>query len=364
MARLPEPYQRLLSLTTATGDQRMSVIAATTSILERLPVPDRLMRAGISHLVGRTHRRMSSAPPGSETIFAADMTAHPIAVHTADANAQHYELPQEFFGLVLGPHRKYSSCLYMPGTETLEQAEANALAETCAHADLRDGQDILELGCGWGSLSLWMAARYPEARITAVSNSASQRRYIKATARERGLTNLTVITADMNGFNTEARFDRVVSVEMFEHMANWDALLTRVRDWLRPDGRLFLHVFSHAAAPYRFDMGDKADWIARYFFTGGIMPSHGLMRRFPHLFSVDRDWRWDGRHYQRTAEAWLANYDANAVQIDALLHDVYGDETLLWRRRWRMFFLAVSELFGHADGNAWGVSHYRLAPVG
>ena len=341
----------------------MSVIAATTSMLERLPVPDRVMRAGISGLVGRTHRRMSAAPPDSDLAFAAGMARHPIAEHTGEANAQHYELPAEFFRFVLGPHRKYSSCLYRNETDTLEQAEANALAETCAHADLRDGQDILELGCGWGSLSLWMAARYPRASVTAVSNSASQRRYIMATVQQRGLTNLTVLTADMNDFDTAARFDRVVSVEMFEHMANWEALFARARSWLRPDGRLFLHVFSHAVAPYRFDTRNKADWIARYFFTGGIMPSHGLVRHFPHLFTVERAWRWDGRHYQRTAEAWLANYDAHAFEIDALLREVYGADASLWRRRWRMFFLSVSELFGHDAGGAWGVSHYRLAPA-
>jgi cyclopropane-fatty-acyl-phospholipid synthase len=341
----------------------MNVIAITTSMLERLPVPDALMRAGISALVGRTHRMMSAAPPDRDTAFAAGMGAHPIAEHTAAANEQHYELPPAFFGLVLGPHRKYSSCFYDAATVSLEQAEENALALTCSHADLHDGQNILELGCGWGSLSLWMAARYPGARITAVSNSAAQRYFILDTARARGLKNLSVVTADMNVFDTPARFDRVVSVEMFEHMANWDALLTRVRGWLRPDGRLFLHVFSHAAAPYRFDTADKADWIARHFFTGGIMPSHGLAHRFPHLFSVEQDWRWDGRHYQRTAEAWLANYDAHAEEIDALLHDVYGDHAWLWRRRWRMFFLAVSGLFGHDEGQAWGVSHYRLAPA-
>ena len=242
-------------------------------------------------------------------------------------------------------------------------AEANALAETCAHADLHDGQDILELGCGWGSLSLWMAAQYPQARITAVSNSNSQRQYIMDTARARGLGNLRVITADMNAFTTEARFDRVVSVEMFEHMANWDALLGRVRDWLRPDGRLFLHVFTHVSAPYRFDTADPADWIARHFFTGGIMPSHNLAHSFPHLFQVEQDWRWDGRHYQRTARHWLENFDANAARIDVLLQGVYGAQAGLWRRRWRLFFLAVEGLFGHEDGSAWGVSHYRLEPV-
>ena len=341
----------------------MSMIAATTSLVERLPLPDTLTRFGISHLVGRTHRRMASAPPGIDATFAHAMRAYPIAEHTDDANAQHYELPEAFFGLVLGPHRKYSSCLYLTAQDTLAQSEANALAETCAHADMHDGQDILELGCGWGSLSLWMAAHYPQARITAVSNSNSQRQYVMDMARARGLGNLRVITADMNAFTTEARFDRVVSVEMFEHMANWDALLGRVRDWLRPDGRLFLHVFTHVAAPYRFDTADPADWIARHFFTGGIMPSHNLAHSFPHLFQVEQDWRWDGRHYQRTARHWLENFDANAARIDVLLQGVYGAQAGLWRRRWRLFFLAVEGLFGHEDGSAWGVSHYRLEPV-
>jgi cyclopropane-fatty-acyl-phospholipid synthase len=341
----------------------MSVIATATAVLERLPVPDTVMRFGISRLVGRTHRRMSEAPRGLDAEFAAGMKDHAIAEHTEDANAQHYELPAAFFGLVLGPHRKYSSCFYDNPGDTLARAEASALLKTCAHAGLEEGQDILELGCGWGSLSLWMAAHYPGSRITAVSNSDSQRMFIEETARARGLGNLRVVTADMNFYDPRSRFDRIVSVEMFEHMANWEALLGRVRGWLRPEGRLFLHVFSHAASPYRFDASDKADWIARYFFTGGIMPSHRLVRNFPHLFTVQDEWRWDGRHYQRTAEAWLANFDANAAEINTLLRDVYGPRAELWRRRWRMFFLSVSELFGHSEGSAWGISHYLLAPA-
>ena len=341
----------------------MNVIATVTSMLERMPVPDPLLRAGIAHFVGRTHRRMAAASPGVEIEFASGMLTHPIAEHTDAANAQHYELPAAFFGLVLGPHRKYSSCLYHTASDTLEQAEANALTATCSHADLRDGQHILELGCGWGSLTLWMASHYPNAHITAVSNSVAQRNYILSAAGARGLTNVTVITADMNAFETSARFDRVVSIEMFEHMANWEALLSRVRTWLHADGKLFLHVFSHEAAPYRFDQTDPADWIAQHFFTGGIMPSHRLVHCFPHLFAVENDWRWDGRHYQHTAEAWLANYDQNAREIEDILREVYGPDASLWRRRWRLFFLAVGGLFGHAEGSAWGVSHYRLAPV-
>ena len=242
----------------------------------------------------------------------------------------------------------------------MAEAEECALEETASHADLRDGQEILELGCGWGSLSLWMAERFPGARITAVSNSRPQREHIEHQATLRQLRNLKVITADMNDFAIDKSFDRIVSIEMFEHMANWQGLLARVRSWLKPDGRLFIHVFSHDRAPYRFDHGDENDWIAQHFFTGGIMPSHGLIHRFPELFAVQQEWRWSGTHYRRTALDWLANYDANAREIGVILRKVYGRDAGLWRRRWRMFFLATAELFGYDDGRPWGVSHYLL----
>jgi cyclopropane-fatty-acyl-phospholipid synthase len=338
----------------------MSLLASTIGLAERAPLPDIALKAGVGALVGGARRSLARHTLATEADFARDMESHPIAEHPADANAQHYELPQEFFGRALGPHRKYSCCLYGPGAETLAQAEAKALAETCEHADLADGQTILELGCGWGSLSLWMAERYPNASITSVSNSHSQRAYIEETAKARGLTNLAVITADMNDFQSAERFDRIVSVEMFEHMSNWRALLTRVRGWLKPQGRVFIHVFTHATTPYRFDHTDDADWIGRYFFTGGIMPSHGLIGRFPDLFEVEADWRWNGRHYQRTALDWLANYDRDAAQIMTILKGAYGDEAGVWFKRWRLFFLATAGLFGHAGGETWGVSHYRL----
>jgi cyclopropane-fatty-acyl-phospholipid synthase len=338
------------------------MIALATAAVERAPLPDPLTRAGIWTLVTLASRKLAATPDGAEADFAADFAQHPIALHTDEANAQHYELPPEFFGLVLGPRRKYSSCLYGEGAQTLEAAEIRALEETCRHADLADGQRILELGCGWGSLSLWMAEHLPNARITAVSNSASQRTYIESEARARGLTNLTIVTADMNEFAADQKFDRVVSVEMFEHMANWRALLARIHGWLAPDGHLFIHVFAHKTTPYRFDHTDSADWIAKYFFTGGLMPSHGLMRHFADLFAVEADWRWSGDHYRRTANDWLANYDRNATQIAALLRAVYGADAALWQRRWRLFFLATAGLFGHGGGDEWGVSHYRLAP--
>ena len=228
---------------------------------------------------------------------------------------------------------------------------------------LRDGQSILELGCGWGSLSLWMAERYPHARITAVSNSHGQRRHIEAQARERRLANLTVITCDANLFEPRERFNRIVSVEMFEHMANWDQLLGRARTWLAPDGRLFLHVFSSQTAPYRFAHEDPSDWIGKYFFTGGFMPSHDLIRDFGDIFTVEADWRWSGKEYEKTALDWLANMDRHDYAVRRLMRDVYGEDADLWRRRWRLFFLATAGLFGHRGGQAWGVSHYRLAPA-
>ncbi|MGZ3368513.1 MAG: SAM-dependent methyltransferase [Caulobacteraceae bacterium] len=339
----------------------MSLTQTAVHALEGAPLPDGLARAGVSWLVENTRRRLAAEPPASEGAFAEDMIRHPIAANTAEANAQHYELPADFFGLALGPRRKYSCCLYRLGDD-LAAAEEAALAATCRHADLSDGQTILELGCGWGSLSLWMAERYPEARITAVSNSHSQRRFIEEEARRRGLGNLTVITADMNSFSPDQTFDRVVSVEMFEHMSNWPGLLARVRGWLKPDGRLFVHVFTHASTPYRFDVQDPGDWIAQHFFAGGVMPSHGLIGRFGDLFQVEADWRWNGQHYERTALDWLANYDRNAAEVMAALRPVYGRDARLWFRRWRLFFLATAGLFGHRGGTVWGVSHYRLRP--
>ncbi len=338
----------------------MTLTEVAARAVERAPLPDALTRMGVGYLVSRARRQLAAEPPGADAAFARDMVVHPIAENTGEANDQHYELPAAFFRAILGPRLKYSSALYAGLDDTLAEAEVRALEETCAHADLADGQDILELGCGWGSLTLWMAERYPRARITAVSNSASQRQAIEAMADARRLTNITVITADMNDFIPPAIYDRIVSVEMFEHMANWRGLLARARGWLKPAGRLFLHVFTHRDRPYRFDLTDKADWIAQHFFTGGIMPSHGLIQQFPDLFEVEAQWRWSGEHYRRTALDWLANFDRNITAIEHTLRDVYGPDAGLWKRRWRLFFLATAGLFGDSGGSVWGVSHYRL----
>jgi cyclopropane-fatty-acyl-phospholipid synthase len=342
----------------------MSLIASVIRTAERSPLPDPLARIGIEFLVGRTRRKLTAASQREEGDFARAMSEHQIAEHADAANEQHYELPPEFFALTLGPRRKYSCCLYPTGQETLAEAERLALEETVVHAGLADGQSILELGCGWGSLTLFMAERFPHSTITAVSNSSPQRLHIEREAAARGLTNLRVLTADMNAFEANDAYDRIVSVEMFEHMSNWRVLLERIKTWLAPDtGRLFIHVFSHKHSPYRFDHKNEADWIAQHFFTGGIMPSHGLLRHFPDCFMVEQDWRWSGLHYQKTAMDWLARFDANRQEIDRILGDVYGPDAALWRQRWRLFYLATAGLFGHASGDEWGVSHYLLRPA-
>ena len=343
----------------------MSLVNAAIRQLQDAPFPDFITRPAIDSLVSEARRRLDRDGPHDQAAFARDMARRAVAEHAGAANEQHYELPPEFFQICLGARLKYSCCLYGDGVETLDQAEEKALAETCAHADLADGQTILELGCGWGSLSLWMAERYPAARITAVSNSHGQRGHIEAQARARGLSNLTVVTCDMNDFHAEVGgFDRIVSVEMFEHMANWRALLTRARSWLKPEGRMFIHVFTHRDAPYRFDHTDSGDFIAQHFFTGGIMPSRGLIRQFPDLFEVEQAWTWSGEHYARTAEDWLANMDRNAERVAELMRETYGSDAALWTRRWRRFYLATAGLFGNDGGRTWAVSHYLLKPVG
>lgn len=341
----------------------MSLAQAAIRIGESLPWPDGMSAAVIRQLVERTRLRLQTHANGADAHFSRAMTEFPIAIHTAEANAQHYELPARFFELVLGPQRKYSCCLYEDGINNLAAAEERALAVTASRAKLFNGLDILELGCGWGSLSLWMARNYPKSRITSVSNSRSQREFIMAKALEQGVDNLTVMTVDMNEFVPQQHFDRVISVEMFEHMVNWRLLLKRIRAALKPDGSLFLHVFSHKSASYRFSTEDRDDWIAQHFFTGGIMPSRQLIRQFSDLFLLEQEWQWNGRHYERTARDWLANYDRHASEISDVLREVYGKDARLWQRRWRLFFLATMGLFGHDAGREWGVSHYRLAPV-
>jgi len=342
----------------------MSLVSTTLTAFEGAPLPDAVRKAAIQVLVSGARRQAQASGPDADAAFAAEMAARPIAEHTDAANDQHYEVPAAFFEACLGPRLKYSSCLYAPG-ESLAQAEERALAETVAHADLRDGQDILELGCGWGSLTLWMAQRFPNSRITAVSNSRPQREFIETRCRASALTNVRVVTCDVNELELPAaQFDRVVSIEMFEHMRNYEWLMGNIASWLRPGGKLFVHIFCHRELMYPFETDGAVNWMGRYFFTGGLMPAADTLLWFQRDLRIERQWRLSGRHYQRTANLWLANQDAHRDEVRDVLRSVYGDAARVWQQRWRMFWMACAELFGYRNGNEWLVGHYRFAKPG
>jgi cyclopropane-fatty-acyl-phospholipid synthase len=341
----------------------VSVVSAIIGTAERVPLPDLVIRAAVHRLCSRTATRLAAHGAVDDAAFAGRMMLRPIAEDEGAADSRLDEVPASFFAEMLGPNRKYSSCFYKTDATTLREAEEEALRQTAAHAGLADGQTILELGCGWGSLSLWMARQFPHAKVTAVSNSPGQRAHVEEEARLRGLLNLRVVAADMNVFVPEGRFDRIVSVEMFEQMMNWRKLMTRLRSWLAPEGRFFMQIVSHRSGSHLFDRANREDWIAQHVFTGGLMPSHHLVRQFDDIFTVEKEWRWSGTHYQRTANDWLANFDAHRDPIEASLRNVYGEQTSLWVRRWRWLLLATSGLFGYADGTEWGVSHYRMKGV-
>ena len=330
---------------------------------ERGWIPDALARTGMRRLMGR--RLADEANRDGEARaerlhgFIEGLHASPIAIHTADANDQHYELPPSFFNLVLGKYNKYSSCYWGDGATSLDEAEASSLKITCERAELSDGMDILELGCGWGSLSLWMAEKYPNSRITSISNSNQQREFINGAANLKKLNNLKIVTCDMNSFNAETKFDRVVSVEMFEHMQNYERLMENISAWLKPNGKLFVHIFCHQKFAYFFSTEGSDNWMGRYFFTGGLMPSEDLLLKFQKNLSLDKQWRWNGRHYKQTSNTWLKNMDKEKNNILPILEQVYGrNERNIWFQRWRIFFMACAELFGYNSGNQWLVAHY------
>jgi cyclopropane-fatty-acyl-phospholipid synthase len=334
-------------------------------LLERALLPDFLVRYGIRRLLKARLIEEDRGDPEAQqqqlSKLIARLRQSPIAINTADANEQHYELPCAFFEHVLGKHLKYSSCYYRSAGESLDEAEANMLALTVERAKIANGDRILELGCGWGSLSLWMAEHFPQSQITVVSNSRTQKRFIDERAAARGFKNLEVVTSDMNhlSFPDGTQFDRVVSVEMFEHMRNYEQLLRRIAGWLRPQGTLFVHIFTHREYAYPFEVRDETDWMAKYFFTGGIMPSDDLLLYFQNDLSLLEHWQVDGRHYQKTSEHWLENMDRHRAEIEPILAATYGpDQVRKWWVYWRVFFMSCAELWGYKRGREWFVSHY------
>ena len=339
------------------------MISLLLSLAEKKILPDCLIRFGIrSLLVKRIDSLKNDSPEKhqeSKQGFINSMDNSPIALVPELANEQHYEIPSKFYDLCLGKNKKYSSCFWKSSTENLNQAEHLSLKLTCQHAKLTDGLDILELGCGWGSLTLWMAKNFPKSRITAVSNSSSQRTYILNQAKLRKLKNINVITCDMNDFKTNQRFDRIVSVEMIEHMRNHRSLFSSIFKWLKPKGLFFMHIFVHRSTPYLFEVKDKDDWMSKYFFSGGMMPSEDLPLHFQDKLTIDEKWVWSGQHYEKTANAWLQNIDKNEAKAIAILEDIYGEKNAKkWLQRWRIFFMSCAELWGFDKGNEWKVSHY------
>jgi cyclopropane-fatty-acyl-phospholipid synthase len=336
------------------------------SFLEKNRIPDSIIRGGIRNLLKKRlvdEKKASPELQQEHLMYLIEiLKGSPIAVNMDQANEQHYEVPTAFYQYCLGKHLKYSSGYWKDNVTDIDESEKDMLQLTCKRAELQNGQDVLELGCGWGSLSLFMAAAYPQSHFTAISNSRTQKIYVDQQAGFRNITNLNVVTADMNDFNTDKKFDRVVSVEMFEHMRNYEKLMNKISSFLKEHGKLFVHIFSHREYSYKFEVKDDSDWMSKYFFTGGIMPADHLLFYFDAEIPVEKHWHVSGLHYSKTAEAWLKNMDAHKKEILPLFADTYGKENALkWWVYWRIFFMACSELWRYNNGNEWMVSHYLFA---
>jgi cyclopropane-fatty-acyl-phospholipid synthase len=339
------------------------MIKVLINLAEKGFLPDLLIRLGIKHLCGQRLSEVNTlgleALENSHQQWIDLLTESPVAIVPEKANEQHYEVPAQFFELVLGTNLKYSSGYWSKEVFSLDESEYEMLKITCERAGLVDGQDILELGCGWGSLTCFMAQKFPNSKITAVSNSKDQRNFIQQKNDKLNLQNIKVVNADMNDFSTDEKFDRVISIEMFEHMRNYDELLKRINGWLKQNGKLFVHIFSHKEVAYPFEDKGDGDWMAREFFSGGQMPSHRLLMSFPDRMKIEKDWRVSGTHYEKTSLAWLRKMNTNKIEILELFKTTYGEKDASeWFQRWRIFFMSCEVLFGFNEGSEWGVSHY------
>eukprot|EP01026_Neomeris_dumetosa_P083377 TRINITY_DN9674_c0_g1_i2.p1 TRINITY_DN9674_c0_g1~~TRINITY_DN9674_c0_g1_i2.p1 ORF type:complete len:364 (-),score=59.08 TRINITY_DN9674_c0_g1_i2:90-1160(-) len=337
------------------------------SIVEQNIVPDFILRFGIRYLLSLRLNDLTlplSSQLATKQTFVSDLKSLPVAIQTDTANEQHYEIPTDYFLLVLGPRLKYSSCLFKEGRGSLQEAEESMLELCCERGELQNGQWVLVLGCGWGSMCLYLAEKYPDSEITAVSNSSTQKEFIDSQAKAKGFKNLTVVTADVVDLipseeNGIGKFDRVVSIEMFEHMKNYEVLLSRISEWLKPNGKLFVHYFCHKSLAYHFLDENETDWMTRYFFSGGTMPSLDLMLYFQQNLKIEQMWYVNGTHYSKTLEAWLKKQDRVSNQVKEIFVGTYGkDQALKWLVYWRLFYLACSELFNYDKGEQWGVGHY------
>ena len=340
------------------------MISKLIELAEKGIIPDYFIRQGIvrncENRLKNENVSNTEQVSSKKQIWIEQMKESPIALVPEKANEQHYEVPPAFFENVLGKHLKYSSGYWPDGVNSLDESEESMLELSFERAQLADGDSILELGCGWGSLTCYMASKLPNSKITAVSNSKDQKEHILNRCKNQGLDNIEVITADMNDFETENKYDRVVSIEMFEHMRNYKKLLSKISSWLNDDGKLFVHIFTHQSVVYPFENQGEADWMAREFFSGGMMPSHDLLLHFQDDLIIDDVWSMSGTHYEKTSLAWVNKMDANKDSIMEIFLKTYGDDAKLWFQRWRIFFMSCEKLFGYNNGSEWGVSHYRF----
>jgi cyclopropane-fatty-acyl-phospholipid synthase len=340
------------------------MISKLIELAEKGIIPDYFIRQGIvrncENRLKNENVSNTEKVSSKKQIWIEQMKESPIALVPQKANEQHYEVPPSFFENVLGKHLKYSSGYWPDGVNSLDDSEESMLELSFERAQFTDGDSILELGCGWGSLTCYMASKLPNSKITAVSNSKDQKEHILNRCKNQGLGNIEVITADMNDFETENNYDRVVSIEMFEHMRNYKELLSKISSWLNDGGKLFIHIFTHQSVVYPFENQGEADWMAREFFSGGMMPSHDLLLHFQDDLIIDDVWSMSGTHYEKTSLAWVNKMDANKDSIMKIFLKTYGDDAKLWFQRWRIFFMSCEKLFGYNNGSEWGVSHYRF----